>query len=114
MTKQSKKNVELFEEISLLRERIKELERSEVDRKRAAEAIYTGENRVYQQRTAIARFAVDDSITFGNVPTAMRRLTEETSAAIQVDRVSVFMLKVVIPFTHPICTLTHSIVRRLE
>ena len=62
------------------------------ERKRAEVAIHFSEQRAHQQRIAIAKLAVDDAIIAGDVPTAMRRITEEATTAARVDRASVWML----------------------
>jgi two-component system cell cycle sensor histidine kinase/response regulator CckA len=62
------------------------------DRKRAEEALQMSEDRAHQQRITIARLAVDDAMASGDMPTAMHRLMEEASAAIQVERASVWLL----------------------
>ncbi|MCX7003364.1 MAG: PAS domain S-box protein [bacterium] len=62
------------------------------ERQRAARAVQQGAQRAHQQRSAIARLAVDDALASGDVPTVMRRLTEEAAAAIQIERASVWLL----------------------
>ncbi len=62
------------------------------ERKRLEEAIQERERRSCAQRIIISKLAVCDAITSGDIPAAMRRLTEEASAAIQVERASVWLL----------------------
>ena len=61
------------------------------ERNRAEAAIHLSEQRAHHQRIAIAKLAVDNAITAGDMTTAMRRLTEEASAALEVERASVWM-----------------------
>ncbi|MFZ4438759.1 MAG: PAS domain S-box protein, partial [Syntrophales bacterium] len=97
MHDRSRTNQELIEENNLLKQKIRALELSEIQRnlalesKRTEEALQTIRNRAHQQRIAIGKLAIDDAITFGDLPTAMRRLTDECSVALQVERASVWL-----------------------
>ncbi len=50
-----------------------------------------GHDRAHRQRNAIAALAVDDTVAFGDVPTAMRTLTQIASDTVQVERASVWL-----------------------
>lgn len=62
------------------------------DRKKTEEALRNKENRSGKQREAIASLAIDEAIVAGDLLTSMKRFTEILSAAIMVDRVSVWKL----------------------
>ena len=62
------------------------------ERKLAEETLSQSRNRARQQRNAISRIALDEVISFGDLLSSTHRLTEEISAAIQVERASVWLL----------------------
>jgi two-component system cell cycle sensor histidine kinase/response regulator CckA len=99
MNESSGTKAELKAEIADLKEKIRKLETAEArhrqaesQRKAALAALGESEDRAHKQRIAIARLALDNEITSADMPTAMRRLTEEAAAAIQVERASVWLL----------------------
>lgn len=51
----------------------------------------SGSHRVYMQRNAIARIAVDETIAFGDRKSSFERLTEIGATALNVQRVSVWL-----------------------
>ncbi|MDI6767298.1 MAG: PAS domain S-box protein, partial [Bacteroidota bacterium] len=66
--------------------------RDVTERKRADEVLQESKERAFKQRAAISTLAFDDTITSGDIQMAAHRITEEVSAAIQVERVSVWLL----------------------
>ncbi len=60
--------------------------------KHTEEELQMSKDRAHLQRIAIAKLAVDEAIVYGDIPTAMRRIVEEVSSAIQVERTSVWLL----------------------
>jgi|GEM_PF-147288 len=62
------------------------------ERKRTEEIIRKSGARAHQQRITMTKLAVDEAISSGEIQTAMRRLTEEASGALQVERASVWLL----------------------
>jgi len=61
-------------------------------RKQQEESIQRSRERALQQRASITSLVFDDAINSGDIQTAVRRLTEEVSAAIKVERVGVWLL----------------------
>ena len=62
------------------------------ERKQAEATMQMREQRAQQQRLAIATLAVDEAVVAGDVRTALRRLTEVAAAALQIERVSLWLL----------------------
>ncbi|MBU2513517.1 PAS domain S-box protein [bacterium] len=65
--------------------------KAEADRKKAEIALNDSRDFVRRQGKAIARLAINDAITMGDVPRAMRVLMEVTTEIVQVDRTSVWL-----------------------
>ncbi|MEI6062059.1 MAG: PAS domain S-box protein, partial [Bacteroidota bacterium] len=63
------------------------------ERRLAEEALLQSQERARLQRNAIARIAVDEGISSGNYKNFFQRLTEIGAGAIQIARVSIWLLK---------------------
>lgn len=62
------------------------------ERKRAELLTAASHERALRQRAAMSRMVFDEPRNHGDAPTALRRLTEEVSAALQVERASVWLM----------------------
>ena len=62
------------------------------ERKKTEANIEMARQRANLQRIAISRLVIDDAIASGEMSAAMQRLTEEASLALNVERVSVWLL----------------------
>jgi len=62
------------------------------EHKQAQDALSQGQERAREQCNAIARIAVDEVISFGDLKDSFQRLTEEITAAIRVMRASIWLL----------------------
>ncbi|MCX6306850.1 MAG: ATP-binding protein [Bacteroidetes bacterium] len=61
------------------------------ERLHAGEVLVQSQERARKQRNAIARIAVDEVISFGDLATSFHRLTEEVAAALNVERASIWL-----------------------
>ena len=62
------------------------------ERKLAETILSKNQERARRQRNAIARIMEDEIISFGDLTSSFQKLTEEVAAAIQVERVSIWLL----------------------
>lgn len=81
----------LLQEINELKLEVDRLKSLQVQRNITKEASDSASHRVYMQRNAIARIAVDDTIVFGDRKSSLERLTEIGATALSVQRVSVWL-----------------------
>ncbi len=61
------------------------------DRKKAEQEILLSQERARQQRNVLARIALDEAITAGDLKAAFQKLTEEMVDAIHVERASIWL-----------------------
>ena len=87
-----KSESQLLEELAALRARVAELEGGAPGRAPAAEETGARRERVQRQQAAIVKLATHESVAAGNFEQAARAATEIAAAALDVERVGIWLL----------------------